>query len=275
MKKVITALVFLICNNPLWCSQVVIGLDSDKIIIWEYWKFDEGLENHEMMIFNPSGEKVDVVLRKWYPKAENMPAREYLASDVFLSVDQLKPNDYRLFDDPTPRMRKYYSGLIEVLVNGEFAGLYALTRTPKPPVNKIEDGIVINQSTNIGEYYPYEIIYESLQFKRNSNPGVKVLFPQEHFFGAGFIEGEKFNPDKIGLEGVAASNVEIVAKEGFDVYCVPTSKGGFLALSFVISGEAARILQRNFQYQATESGGQTIAFIVPQCVRFDRRRKYQ
>ena len=275
MKNIFIALVFLICNNPLWCSQVVIGVDSDKIIIWEYWKFDQGLENHEMMIFNPSEEKVDVVLRKWYPKVENMPAREYLASDVLLSIDQLKPNDYRLFDDPTLVMRTNYSGLIEVLVNGEFAGLYALTRTTKPPVSKIEDGIVVNQSANIGEYYPCEIIYESLQFKRNSNRRVKVLFPQEHFFGAGFMKGEKFNPDEIGLENVTTSDVEVVAKEDFDVYFAPTSEGGFFTLRFLVEGKVQRIQQRNFQYQATERGGKTIAFIVPQCVRFDQRRKYQ
>jgi hypothetical protein len=275
MKKIITALVFLICNNPLWCSQVVVGVDSDKIIIWEYWKFDLGLENHEMMIFNPSGEKVDVVFRKWYPQEENMPAREYLASDVLLRIDHLKPNDYALFDDPTPRMRKHYRGLIEVLINGESAGLYSLARTANAPANKIKEGIVINQIANVGSYHPYEIIYESQRFKRNTNPRVKVVFSQEHFLGAGFNSGDKFNPEGIELEDITTFNLEVVPKEGYNVYFVPTSKDGYFELSFVVQEKLPRVLKRNFFYQNTEKRGQGINFIIPLRVRFDRRRKYQ
>jgi len=61
-------------------------------------------------------------------------------------------------------------------------------------------------SGNIGEYHPYEIIYESQRLKRNTNTRVKVVFPQEHFLGSGLNKGKKFNPEGIELEDVASSN---------------------------------------------------------------------
>lgn len=275
MKKAISILILILISKTVWCSQIAVGVDRNKVIIWEYWKYVDGKGNNEMMIFNPTDERINVVFRKWYRKKKDEPERIYTENDILLQAKKIRPNQYLQFQKAATEIREIHRGLIEVLVNGKKVGLYDLARNEKKPRTKIEKGIIINQRSNTGGYLQYEIIYDRLKFKRNKPYKVKVAYLEKEFHSSGFVKGEKFNPYKIGIENITVDNLIIGDRENFDLDLVSTGELGTFEVSFSNLQFKDRIIQRNFNHMITKGRGQTIAFNIPNGICFDKKRKYK
>lgn len=275
MKKAISILILILLSKTVWCSQIAVGVDRSKVVIWEYWKSKKGKGNNEMMIFNPTKEGIKVVFRKWYRKKKDEPERIYTEGDVLLRTKKIRPNQYLQFENAAREIRQTHRGLIEVLVNGKKVGLYDLARKEKEPIAKIEKGIVINQRSNTGGYLQYEIMYEGFKFKRRKPQRVKVNYLEKDFHSSGFVKGEKFNPYDIEMENVSVNNLSIGNRENFDLDLVSTGELGSFEITFISLKSKQRIVQRNFNHMITKGRGQTIAFNVPNGICFDKKRRYK
>ncbi len=275
MKKIILILATLMVWNIAWCSQIGIGVDASRVVIWEYWKFSNGKEGNELMVYNPMDSSINVVFRKWYQKKEGEPDRIYTEGDVLLRIKRLNSNNYALFETATTEIRGLHKGLIEVLVNGKSAGLYDILRKIEPPKAKIKNGIIINQISNSGGALQYEIIYEDLQFKKNKSHRARIEYLKEDFYSSGFIKGEKFNPNNIGLKDISVLNVNLGTKENFDLSLVSTGKLGSFEVTFTNLRTKQKILQRNFNHMVNKGTGQTIAFNIPNRICFNKKKKYR
>jgi len=275
MKKAISILILILISKNVWCSQIAIGVDRSKVIIWEYWKFIDGVGNNEMMILNPTKENIEVIFRKWYRKKKDEPERVYTEGDILLRAKKIKPNQYLQFENAAKEIREIHRGLIEVLINGKKVGLYDLARKEKEPNTKIKKGIIINQRSNTGGYLQYEIIYERLKFKINEKRKVKVSYIKKEFEKSGFVKGEKYNPHNIGIDKVIVSNLKIGNNENYDVNFESTGILGAFEVEFTNLTGKRRITQRNFYHGITKGRGQTIAFNIPNRICFDKKRKYK
>lgn len=275
MKKAISILILILVSKTVWCSQIAVGVDRSKVVILEYWKFEDGEGDNEMMIFNPTNEGINVVFRKWYRRKKDEPERVYTESDILLRTKKIKPNRYLQFEDAAAEIREIYKGLIEVIVNGKKVGLYDLARKEKKPRAIIERGIVFNQRSNTGGYLQYEIIYDGLKFQKNKSRRVKVAYLEKEFYSSGFVKGEKYNPHNIGIENITVDNLKIGERENFDLDLVATGELGTFEVTFTNLLFRKRIVQRNFNHMITKGRGQTIAFNVLNGVCFDRKRRYK
>jgi hypothetical protein len=275
MKKVILILTLLVNLNILWCSTLGVGVNSDKVVIWEYWKVSDGKANNEMLIYNPTNSYIHVVFRKWYHIREGEPERIYTEEDVLLRIKRLNPNNYVLFDAATSEIRELHKGLIEVFVNDKSAGLYDMSVKNEPPKAKIKNGIIINQTSNVGILFQYEIIYETLHFKKNKNFRARVEYLNENFYSSGFPKGKELNPHNIGLADIKFSELKLVSMENFDISFASTGTIGCFEVTFTNLNSKRKIQQRSFNHMIDKGTGQTIGFNIPNNVYFTKKGKYR
>lgn len=275
MVRVLSILILILLSTTVWCSQIGVGVDMNKVVIWEYWKFEDGLPNHELLIFNPSKEGMKVVFRKWYQRKDGEPERIYTNKDVLLRTKRIRPNNYVQFATAVQEMRGLHRGLIEVLVNGQSAGLYDLDSGLDVPLANIENGIVITRRSNVGNGLQYEIIYMGLDFERNAPRSAKVYYLEADFYSSGFIKGGKYNPFNIKIENVSVDNLVIGNRADFDLDLVATGVLGSFEVEFKNFDFKARIVHRDFNYMINAGTGQTIAFNIPVDICFDNKRKYK
>ncbi len=236
---------------------------------------DNGMANSELMLYNPMKTPIEVVFRRWYLQEKDAPPRVYTESDVLLRVNRIKPDDYVLFATAAAEIRATRAGLMEVLVNGKSAGIYGMMEQIEAPTAKIMNGIIIKQRSNAGGTLQYEIIYETLNFKKNSNPKARVEYLKHDFYLSGFMKGEKFNPDDIGLVDISVNNLLAESNAEFDLKLVSTGKTGSFEVTFKNRHPRARISQRNFHHMIDHGTGQAIAFNIPCNISFKKKAKYK
>lgn len=177
MKKYLALLIFLFCSSYTWAHQIAIGLSSESIYVLEYWKFQDSTLSHNTLINNHSDVDVEVIVRKWKQPNQFNPKPKYEKQDTLLFLENLKAG--QLYSSTV--LNDGYTGLIEIFVDQLSIGLYESYRNRRRPKNEMENGLVFNQSLNIGSELAFDIVYFQLNFENQPTVPCQVLFVYPDF----------------------------------------------------------------------------------------------
>lgn len=106
MKNILLLFVLLYFSNSVFGHQTVIGLSNYSIDVIEYWKFEDGIKSHQMLISNRTKKNVQVVVRKWRQRPYNLadPTKaiepNYTSSDTMSPFVKTKPTCDSTTDKP-------------------------------------------------------------------------------------------------------------------------------------------------------------------------------
>lgn len=250
-------------SNVAWCNQTPIGLNNKYIDVVEYWKFEDNIRSHEMLICNRTKNKVDVVIRKWHTRPINAEPI-YRANDTLLVLNKLKGGGFYILKN----LRDRCTGLIEVFVNDKSTGLYELSSGDHEPISEIKDGIIINQTPNVGTFKEYELIYSKLNFKREKTVACKVRYTTTDFYKS-FFKGTNSKYKQAEIISFTTKNLKEVRIEKSDnLYLEPSDELGEFEVIFQTNKMRKRITGRNFYYSKREKSGGTAFFVIPVNINF-------
>ena len=241
MKKKILLMLLLISWNPLLSmTSTAVGVNNSEVVILEYWKFENGKSTNDMLIYNPTNTDISVVFKK---RTHN---NSFLRKDTLFSVQRIKPNDYVLVHKISDKFGKLDERYSEVFVNDKYAGLYIVENKKTVPINKIKDGIIINQTSNLGQYHQFEIIYERLNFKGDQPQSIDIVFGESEFQTLSFSKGAVYNPWNINFTNIKTEKLNIIQEENYDLFLTSTGEKGSLKLTLNNSNTKKKLIDRIF-----------------------------
>lgn len=272
MKQLLTIILIVIFNSTLWSTTIFVGVDSEKIVIWEYWKFEQGIGTNETLIYNPTDEVINVEFKKYHFKKQNWLQRLF-TKNCLLKVKTLKPGDYILYKDFRSKIMSKSNGTIEVFINEKRIGLYGITKKSKVPSSKIQEGIIINQQLNSGRDLVFETVYNQLIFPKNSELNAEIKFVDSTFRKMGFpFLGDK-NSDEITFNVIDIDNLTIEESSDYKLKFSSTGNLGRLKVTFTNTKSKTRTAR--FQcFYATMNASGSILFYIPIWLDFSDINKY-
>jgi len=269
MKKVILILIGILFHLSARCSQVAVGVDSDKLIVLEYWKFEQEIVSNKVMLYNPTNKTIQVKLKIWHSKKQSF-LEKLITKNVVFRNKTIKPHQYKILNlaDKIAVKRLKGLGLIQFFVNGESAGLYQYKSKMKNPNYSIDKGIVINRAPNSGGILMYDILYRQSEFNNEDEIIAEVRYLDNKFYRSSFHKGKGYNPFRIGIRIEEYENLNLNKTVTSDVEITPKEQIGYFKVIFSDFENKGRITQRNFSHMINEGTGRTIAFVIPRKIRF-------
>jgi len=269
MKKAIFISIGILLHLSTWCSQVAVGIDSDKLIVLEYWKLEQEIASNKVMLYNPTNKTIQVKLKLWHSNKQNI-LEKLITKNVVFKNKTIKPHQYKILNlaNKTAIKRHKGLGLIQFFVNGESAGLYQYKSKRKIPNHIIDEGIVINRAPNSGGKLMYEILYRQLEFNNEAEISAEVRYLDNKFYRSYFHKGKDYNPFGIGIRIQEYENLILSKTVLSDVELIPKEQIGYFKVIFSGFQNKERVIQRNFSHMINEGTGRTIAFTIPRKIRF-------
>ena len=267
MKKVILITIGILIHTTSWCSQIPIGIDSEKLIVWEYWKFQGDKVSNNVLLYNPTNKTIRVKLKKWHWNKQNFFEKLFTRNIIF-GNKTIKPNEYKILNLADRGTIKRHKGLVQFFVNKESAGIYRFKSKRKTPKNIIDKGIVINRAPNSGVELKYEIIYHQLEFNKEEELLAEVHYLENKFYRSSFHNGKDYNPFEIVVKIRECENLELSKTTASDVEIAPKEKIGNFKVVFTGFRDDRRVTQRNFSHMTNEGNGITISFNIPRKIKF-------
>ena len=268
MKKIIIlALLLISWNTLLSSSSKAGGVNSSKVVILEYWRFENGKSSNEMIIYNPTESIIEVIFKK---RTNN---NSDLKSDTLHTIQRIKPNNYVLLHEISDKFRKLHEDHIQVLINGKYAGVYTVGEKINAPLTKINKGIIINQLANNGSEQPFEIIYEELNFKGSQSQNIEIVFGESKFHSVSFNKGEDYNPESIDFTNIKAEKLNIVQKDNYDLFLTSTGEIGNLKLTLNSSSTKKKLKGRLLHFRFSNQNSMGYLIFKFNYIDFGSKRK--
>jgi len=272
MKKLFTVFLIIVFYSTSWGTTIFVGVDSDIIVIWEYWKFEDGIKTNEVFIYNPTDKEISIEFKKYHYKKQNWFKRLF-SKNSLLKIKSLKAGDYLLYKQFRSTVMGRSNGTIEVLVNDEKIGLYGGTKKSNMPIGKIQNGIIINQLFNNGQNLFYETVYNQLKFNENSELNAEIKYVDTTFSKMGFPLPGNNNDDEIVLNIIGVDNLNVEKNKDYQFIVSSAGKTGILRLNFANNKSKMRISQLMCNFKATYSEGLT-RFCIPKNISFEEASRY-
>ena len=276
MKQILACTLIIVFNSTLWGTTIYVGVNIDKIVILEYWKFENGIETNEVVIYNPTEEEISIEFKKYNYKKQNWLKRLF-TRNTLLKVKKLESGDYFIYEKFRSNVMNKSNGTVEVVINDIEIGLYGISRNSKKPISKLQNGIVVNQQINNGRNLIYEMVYNQLNFNSAKTLNVEIKFNDPKFQKMGFPlsknNNEYYNDDKIEFEIIEASNLNVEKEESFKFIISYKDHPGSIKLVLSNNKSNKRISQYYCYFKTTNGEGYKRLF-TPNFVKFNDHSKY-
>ena len=272
MKLLLTSFLLLAFNAASWSTSIFVGFDANKLVIWEYWRFEEGVGQNEIFIYNPTDEDISIEFRKYHYKKQNW-IQKLFTKNCLLKIERLKAGDYILYKDFRSKVIGKAKGTIRVLVNNKRIGLYGITSKSRTPMTKIQEGIIVQQKMNNGRDLMYETVYNQLKFDPGSPLNAKINYVDSNFTRMGFpLPGEN-NPDNIEFKISEVDKLEIENSTEYQFMVSGRGEKGSMLINFTNKKPKRRISQFICFFKASNSEG-TQWFCLPNDIDFSDFTKF-
>ena len=259
-------------NASLWSTSIFVGVDANKIVIWEYWKFVDGVAQNEVFIYNPTDEDISIEFRKYHYKKQNW-IQKLFTKNCLMKIEQLKAGDYILYKHFRSKVISKSNGTIRVLVNGKRIGLYGITPKSRMPVPLLEKGIIINQQLNNGRNLMFETVYDRLKFEPGTTLNAKIQYVDSTFTRMGFPGHGENNPDDIEFEMLEVDKLQVEKTLEHQFMISSIGEKGSMRMNFSNKKPKKRISQFICYFKSRYSEGSQ-RFCIPNEIDFGDNEKY-